>query len=222
MELETQHAIHNMTTTEIGMICLTLIILVVAPCITWLLYKGKLSNLSWKMGKGLNVEAADNGNGLALQFLEKLLDEAEYTFKRKMLAIANECFKDNPRGKEHAMSIIALNHCTRDIASTGFDTYMAQAKQMGGWSDEEAEGFAKGLLAMIRTMVDARLDAYGTVRHFKSSNSFQQILQTKIDKNLGYSTMLNRYLDKNGMGSTVIESGHELRSRILQREETLS
>ncbi|MCL2710917.1 MAG: hypothetical protein FWE95_08555, partial [Planctomycetaceae bacterium] len=96
MTPETQHAIHNMTTTEIGMICLTLIILVVAPCITWLLHKGKLSNLSWKMGKGLNVEAADNGNGLALQFLEKLLDEAEYTFKRKMLAIANECFKDNP------------------------------------------------------------------------------------------------------------------------------
>jgi len=222
MTPETQQVMNNLATTEVGMICLTLIILVVAPCITWLLYKGKLSNMSWKMGKGLNVEAADNGNGLALQFLEKLLEEAEQRFKRKMLDIANECFKDNQRGKEHAMQIIALNHCTREIRSTGLGNYIADAKQIGGWSDEETDRFARGLLMAIRVMVDARLDAYARCRYFRSSNSFRSILQTKIDKNLEYSSMLNRYLKDHGMDSAIIESGHELRSRILQREETFS
>ena len=217
MTPEAQQAINNMTSTDIGMVCLTLIILVVVPCMTLIIRDGKIGTLSWEKGKGFKYEKPNNGNEITLQFIDKQHDEAEDKFKRKMLTISYECFKDNRDGWKHATDIIALNHCMRDIASLGFENYISNVKQTGRWSDAETECFAMGMLMSARVMIDERLDTYEKSSHLKSSDTFRKITQGKIEKNLRYSEIVNRNLERLGICSSIIKEGHEWRSSILTK-----
>jgi len=185
-----------------------------------LIYTDKVGILTWKKGVGFVFEAISNGNEIALLLIDELLDKAEDTFTRRMLILARECFKDNPQGREYASDIAALNHCTRNIASLGFENYISNAKQMGGWSDTETECFTEGFLVALRGLVDARLDAYEKCSHLKSSGTFRKITQGKREKNIEYSKIINRHLDMRGMGSDTITEGHERRSTVLLENKT--
>jgi len=218
MTTETQQTMSSMTSTDIGMICVTLMILVVVPCVTWLIATGKISSLIWKKGQGLKIEAPDNGNEIALLFLDNLLDDAEAAFKRTMLDNAHECFKENDTGQRYATYIAALNHCLRDLSRVGYNNYIADAQRKGKWSDAEAQCFMRGMLVSARKMIDARLDAYEKCLQFKATDTFRKITEKKIEKNLGYSEMVNRYLGFHGMVSGIIEEGHRRRSSILEKE----
>ena len=220
MTPEAQQAINNMTSTDIGMVCLTLIILVVVPCITWLISNGKIGTILWEKGKGFKYEKPNNGNEITLQFIDKQHDEAEGKFKRKMLAVSYECFKDNRDGWKHATDIIALNHCMRDIASLSFENYIANLQLIGRWTDEETQSFSIGMLMSARVMIDERLDTYGKSLHLKSSDTFSKITQGKIKKNLKYSTIVNDALESLGMLSNALKEEHEWRSRILTKNQT--
>ena len=219
--MDLQQFVNNITTETwtVWLGYLTLIIVVVVPCITLLIYTDKVGTLTWKKGVGFVFEAISNGNEIALLLIDELLDKAEHNFTRRMLILARECFKDNPQGREYATDIAALNHCMRDVASLGFDNYIANAKQMGKWSNEETECFAEGFLVALRGLVDARLDTYEKCSHLKSSDTFRKINQGKREKNIEYSKTINRHLEIRGMGSGTIEKEHERRSGILFRNQ---
>jgi len=211
MTPEAYQTISSITSTGIGMICLTLIILVVAPCLTWLIHTGKIRNLAYKRGQGFAFEANDDGNEVALQLLDRSLDDADGNFKRSMLAIAYDCFRENQPGQRHATQIAALNHCMRDLLSVGLTNYIDNAKQIGGWSDAEAECFTRGMLVSARKLIDARLDAYEKCLQIKTTEAFRKITNRKIEKNNNYDKLISRYLGDRGMVSGIIqESGDRI------------
>jgi len=212
-----EQAVNNVTMDvwTVRLMCVALMVVVVVPCMTLLIYRGKVGTLVWKKGVGLVFEAVSNGNELALMLLEELLDKAEHNFTRRMLALSDECFKDNQEGQRYATRMIALNHCMRDVSSLGFNNYINNAKQMGRWTDAETECFAEGFLVAARGLVDARLDAYEKCSSIKQSDTFRKISQGKIEKNIHYSTIINYHLESRGMGSGTIKEGHARRSSIL-------
>ena len=181
-----------------------IVISVAIICITFLMYTGKLGTFSWSKANGVSLEADDNGNVSALMFLEKMLDTAEGNFKRNMLRI--HCFNNNPTGLKHAAYIIALNHCLRDLSSIGYSNYESRNQRIGHWTDAEAECFMHTLLTSGRQLVDERLEAYNKCRELKSSRTFRQILDSKIQKNMHYSTIIDDYREEQGIKSAVHSS----------------
>ena len=210
----TPETITDTGTFNLIVVCFTIMIIVVVPCLAWLINSGKIRVFSWKRGEGLTVEATDS-NEIALAFQDKLNDDALDDFKRTLISDSYECFKDNPQGQKHATYIAALNHCLRDITRVGLDSYIANASQKGKWSEAEAQHFVRSLLLASRTMIDKRLDAYEKCLQFGVSDSFRKITRKKHEKNMEYSKMINNYLDRYGMGSETITKGHENRSNII-------
>jgi hypothetical protein len=199
-------------------ICLCLLcITVIVAIFAWLINSGKVGTITWKKGYGFTYEKPTNNDALALMLTDKSIDEEESKFKRRMLATVFETFKDNRQGQEQAIRIIALNHCMRDIQSIGLSTHIADAKKIGGWSDEEAESFTQGLLVSGRKLIDARLDAYAKCNQFNTSATFRAVTNSKIEKNIQYSAMINRYLKDYGLKSEILDTGHEWRTKHLTR-----
>ena len=216
---ESQQAIINITSTDVRIMCLTVVILVVALCVTWLIHNDKIGILSWNKGQGLKFEVPDNGNEVALEFVDRHNDNSLDDFKRTLISNSYECFKDNPNGQQYATYVAALNHCLRDISRIGYKNYVAEASRKGKWSAEEAQCFMQGLLLAARKMIDERLDTYRKCMQLRSSGTFRKITQGKIDKNLEYSKMVNRYLAQHGMGSEVIAYEHNVLSGILSEKQ---
>ena len=220
MTQESQNLITNSANNGLAIVCVSVIAVVLIVCITYLIRTGKFGTWEWIKGKGVTYVPSDNGNEVALLFIDTMLDKAEYDFKDKMIDVSYESFKDNTFGQKYATRIVALNHCMKDMYSAGFDNYIAKAQQIGRWTDVETENFAKGLLVSARVMIDARLDAYEKSIQLRSSCTFRKITQGKIEKNLKYSKMVDTFLESFGMLTDSIEARHEQRSSVLMENKT--
>jgi len=209
-------------TTEFWIVCIiavAAVIIVVVPCLTYLIRMEKIGHVKWEKGKLFKFEPPDNGNEAALMFIDKSHDKAEYDFKDKMIDVSYESFKDNILGQKYATRIVALNHCMKDMYDVGFDNYIANLQLIGKWTDTETQSFVRGLLTSSRKMVNAKLDAYEKSMQLRSSDTFRKITQGKIEKNLRYSKMINDGLESIGIGCSSIEEAHALRSGMLMKNQ---
>ena len=107
-------------------------------------------------------------------------------------------------GQKYAIYVACLNHCLRDIASVGLKNYINKNKTIGNWSENEATYFTNNQLIAMKILIDERLRAYHKVSDLRSSTTFKRILQSKIDKNENYKTLITGYLEHQGLNDSAV------------------
>jgi bacterioferritin (cytochrome b1) len=182
--------------SDIGIVT-EIFLIVLTVCVTFLFSIGKLKQFRFSKNE-VSIENS-TASETSLLVLDQMLEQAETNHKRRMLANAYECFKENEHGRRAAVYLSALNHCIRDITSIGLENYIIHKQRRGDWTDEETHCFMRTTLYSCIELINARLDAYERVKDLNNSDLFKSILKNKIEKNTRYLEQFTEYLEKSGI-----------------------